>query len=127
MAEVYWGCCVASLYVLPPYGMLLMRRSCLQAAGDFTSAVILPVDIEDVGDAYNFVADVPGLEKGDIKVRILKGPTSCVNAHCAEVLSTLSVHCSQRASLLKAIRCKASWDTPSQNADSAGQLELRHT
>ncbi|CAL5228083.1 g11151 [Coccomyxa viridis] len=41
-----------------------------QAAGDFTSAVILPVDIEDVGDAYNFVADVPGLEKGDIKIQV---------------------------------------------------------
>ena len=30
--------------------------------------MILPVDVEDVGDAYNFIADVPGLEKGDIKV-----------------------------------------------------------
>ena len=40
----------------------------MQATGDFTSAVILPVDVEDIGDAYNFIADVPGLEKGDIKV-----------------------------------------------------------
>ena len=46
----------------------LMWRTLLQAAGDFSSAVILPVDTEDVGDAYNFIADVPGLEKGDIKV-----------------------------------------------------------
>ena len=42
----------------------------LQAAGNSSSAVILPVDVEDVGDAYNFIADVPGLEKGDIKVNI---------------------------------------------------------
>lgn len=41
-----------------------------QATGDFTSAVILPVDVEDVGDAYNFIADVPGLEKGDIKIQV---------------------------------------------------------
>ena len=30
--------------------------------------MLLPVDVEDVGDAYNFIADVPGLAKGDIKV-----------------------------------------------------------
>lgn len=60
----------------PPSGMLMMQHFRLQAAGDFTSAVILPVDIEDVGDAYNFVADVPGLEKGDIKVCIFQRPTS---------------------------------------------------
>ena len=40
----------------------------MKASGDFTSAVILPVDVEDGGDTYNFIADVPGLEKGDIKV-----------------------------------------------------------
>ena len=55
---------------LPSSGMHVMWKALLQAAGDFTSAVILPVDIEDVGDAYNFVADVPGLEKGDIKVHL---------------------------------------------------------
>ena len=26
------------------------------------------MDVEDGGDTYNFIADVPGLEKGDIKV-----------------------------------------------------------
>ena len=33
------------------------------------AAVALPVDVEEAADAYAFIADVPGLEKGDIKVR----------------------------------------------------------
>ena len=35
-----------------------------------SSAIILPIDVEDVGDSYHFIADVPGLEKGDIKVSL---------------------------------------------------------
>lgn len=37
---------------------------------EVTSAIILPIDVEDVGDSYHFIADVPGLEKGDIKVSL---------------------------------------------------------
>ena len=36
---------------------------------DVAAAVSLPVDVEESEDAYAFIADVPGLEKGDIKVR----------------------------------------------------------
>ena len=35
---------------------------------DLASASLFPVDVEDREDAYYFIADVPGLEKGDIKV-----------------------------------------------------------
>jgi len=58
------------LHSMPAFPLSDHRNAYLQAAGDFSSAVILPVDVEDVGDAYNFIADVPGLEKGDIKVTL---------------------------------------------------------
>ena len=41
----------------------------LQVVNDVTSAIILPIDVEDMDDSYHFIADVPGLEKGDIKAR----------------------------------------------------------
>ncbi|BDA44534.1 probable 17.9 kDa class II heat shock protein at C-terminar half [Coccomyxa sp. Obi] len=41
-----------------------------QVMEEATSAIILPIDVEDVGDSYHFIADVPGLEKGDIKIRV---------------------------------------------------------
>ncbi len=39
----------------------------MQVVNDVTSAFILPIDVEDADDSYHFIADVPGLEKGDIK------------------------------------------------------------
>ncbi|KAK9908044.1 hypothetical protein WJX75_002029 [Coccomyxa subellipsoidea] len=41
-----------------------------QVVNDVTSAIILPIDVEDMDDSYHFIADVPGLEKGDIKIRV---------------------------------------------------------
>ncbi|EIE21305.1 HSP20-like chaperone [Coccomyxa subellipsoidea C-169] len=41
-----------------------------EVVNDVTSAFILPIDVEDADDSYHFIADVPGLEKGDIKIRV---------------------------------------------------------
>lgn len=49
----------------------------MQVVNDVTSAIILPIDVEDMDDSYHFIADVPGLEKGDIKARP-RHPTSAL-------------------------------------------------
>jgi HSP20 family molecular chaperone IbpA len=41
-----------------------------QVAEQVVSASIMPVDVEDMEDSYYFIADVPGLEKDDIRVRL---------------------------------------------------------
>ena len=45
----------------------------VQVMEDVASAVALPVDFEESEDTYSFIADVPGLEKGDIKVCFCPG------------------------------------------------------
>ena len=52
---------------------------------DVASAIALPVDFEESEDTYSFIADVPGLEKGDIKVRLCPGPP-LPTAYCCHVL-----------------------------------------
>ena len=54
-----------------------------QVMEDVASAIALPVDFEESEDTYAFIADVPGLEKGDIKVCSLPHHSG---ARCAAVL-----------------------------------------
>ncbi len=39
------------------------------AFSEMAAALGLPVDVEETQDAFIYTADVPGLEKGDLKVR----------------------------------------------------------
>ena len=48
--------------------MVNLVPKCTQVMEDVASAIALPVDFEESEDTYSFIADVPGLEKGDIKV-----------------------------------------------------------
>jgi hypothetical protein len=84
----------------------------LQATGDFTSAVILPVDVEDVGDAYNFIADVPGLEKGDIKVCVPLSVFGVQNVHLHGAISATAVLRQMSQSRLQLRSCAYPRDTP---------------
>lgn len=53
-----------------------------------TSAMILPTDVEDAGDSYHFIADVPGLEKGDIKVCSFPSPDSSTSLfQCLQLIT----------------------------------------
>ena len=59
------GAAVAAAYCLPAADG---QPLCTQVMEDVASAIALPVDFEESEDTYSFIADVPGLEKGDIKV-----------------------------------------------------------
>ena len=52
----------------------------MQVVNDVTSAFILPIDVDDADDSYHFIADVPGLEKGDIKACSSLTPIGCFAA-----------------------------------------------
>lgn len=62
----------------------------VQVVEDVAAAIALPVDVEESEDAYVFIADVPGLEKGDIKVRCLLFPC---RAHAERLRCSLQGPC----------------------------------
>ena len=62
---------------------------------EMAAALALPVDVDETQDAFTYTADVPGLEKGDLKVRclsffLLMHPSGCATCRSSRFCSKVS-------------------------------------